>query len=182
MSLLSVNSDLPQHHLAMFEAGVKLANDAAPAYNLAGMLYVSYSKGKPWLLLSVPNAMLHGIFQAMDEPGIEEPVDSDNQRVNAHITVMRPEELDSLGGPDAITERGKRFNYTVGRLISFEPTGWANVSRVWALRVHSPELQLLRRTYGLSSLPSEGKFDFHITCAIRRRGVTARSETAKESQ
>jgi hypothetical protein len=47
------------------------------------------------------------------------------------------------------------------------------------LRVHSPELQELRRSYGLSSLPNDGKFDFHITVAIRRKNVLGRNTVSK---
>ena len=94
---------------------------------------------------------------------------------------MRPEELKQIGGADKVTERGKQFHYTLSRLYSVEPDGWSDMARVWFLRVHSPELQALRRSYGLSSLPNEGKHDFHVTVGVRRKGVLGRNATHKET-
>jgi hypothetical protein len=161
--------------------GEKVAADQVVAYNLAGRLYVSDAAGKPWGLLSVPNAMVRGIFSAMQEPGIELPLRDDGQ-LDAHISVFRPEEIAILGGADALlNDRGKVFHYTIGRLVSVEPDGWPDVSKCWMLRIHSPELQALRRSYGLSGLPKDGEYDFHITTAVRRRGVLGRGETAKNT-
>ncbi len=163
------------------DAGTKLAADQTVAYNLAGRFYVSESHGAPWGLLAVPNSLVRGVFDAMHEPGIELPGKEDG-RLDAHITVMRPEEIELLGGPDALlNDRGKVFKYTVGRLMEFEPKGWAGVSKCWAVIVHSPELQQLRRSHGLSSIPKDGEFAFHITVAVRRRGVLGASETAKDT-
>ena len=100
---------------------------------------------------------------------------------NAHITVMRPEEIKQVGGADKISERGKQFHYTISRLYSVEPEGWPEMAKVWFLRVHSPELQQLRRSYGLSSLPKDGKHDFHVSVAVRRKGVLGRNETRKDA-
>lgn len=176
--MLYVSDTLHPIHRQLFQMGEKLAADSEPeiAYNLSGMLYLS-SNG--WLMLTVPNALLRGVFSAMHEPGIELPPAGPDGRVNAHITVMRPEEIQQIGGADSVAERGKQFRYTIGRLYSVVPDGWPEMSRVWFLRVHSPELQLLRRSYGLSSLPKEGKHDFHITVAVRRRGVLGRNDTSK---
>lgn len=154
---------------------IKAAADGVPAYNLSGLLYVTST---PFGLLTVPNAMVRGVFDAMSEPGVELPLKEG--RLDAHITVFRPEELATIGGASAlVNDRGKPFRYSLGRLVEFEPAGWADVAKCWVLQVVSPELQLLRRSYGLSSLPDNGNKPFHITVAIRRRGVLGRSETAK---
>lgn len=155
---------------------VKEASEPVPVYNLAGTLYYSPSG---YLLLSVPNALVRGVFGAMHEPGVELPGGPNGEPFSAHCMVMRPEELAMIGGEDGITERGKQFFYTLGRLMVVEPQNWPGVDRAYYITVHSPELQALRRSYGLSSLPNEGKYAFHITVAVRRRGVLARSETAK---
>ena len=58
--------------------------------------------------------MVRGVFQAMKEPGAELPTQSSGE-LDAHITVMRPEEIELLGGPDVLKgDRGKRL----GRLRS----------------------------------------------------------------
>lgn len=160
---------------------VKTAEDVSVpevAYSLSGMLYASPNG---WILLSVPNDLVRGVFRAMNEPGIELPPSKDDGRLNAHISVIRKDELAAIGGPDKITERGKHFRYSLGRLKTVEPAGWSEMSRVWMLTVHSPALQELRRSYGLSSLPNNGQFAFHITVAVRRKGVLARNDTKKQT-
>lgn len=179
MSLLRVTDQPPPWAAVLFQAGldyVKQADDPQLTYNLAGRLYLS---GSGWILLSVPNALARGIFAAMDEPGIELPPSGDDGQLNAHCTVMRPEEIELIGGPDKITERGKQFTYTLGRIYTVEPNSWDGISKVWYAKIHSPELQELRRSYGLSSLPNNGEYDFHVTVAVRRKKVLGRNDTAK---
>lgn len=178
MSLVAVTDGPPVWAALLFQAGQALvkAAEAELAYNLAGRLYVSASG---YLLLSVPNALVRGTFSAMAEPGIELPPSGPDGQLNAHVTVMSPDELTLVGGADAVTERGKQFRYTLGRVYGVEPAGWPEMRRVWFIRVHSPELQALRRSYGLSSLPGNGERDFHVTVAVRRRGVLGRNESAK---
>lgn len=179
MSILAATDDPPAWARLAFDLGGKVARDEPPevSYNLAGTLHLS---GSGWLLLSVPNALVHGVYAAMREPGIELPPGKNGGPLNAHISVAKPTEIELIGGPDKISERGKQFHYTLGRLYSVEPEGWPEMSRVWFVRVHSPELQELRRSYGLSSLPNDGKHDFHLSVAVRRKGVLGRNDTRKE--
>ncbi len=179
MSLLRVTDRPPAWAAVFFQMGSELVKQAgAPelTYNLSGRLMLSAGD---WIILSVPNALVRGVFSAMDEPGIELPPSGPDGNLNAHISVIRPEELAMLGGPEKITERGKSFTYTLGRIYSVEPEGWAEMSRVWYVRVHSPELQALRRSYGLSGLPNDGKYDFHVSVAVRRKKVLGRNDTSK---
>lgn len=179
MSLLSPSKLLPAHHRAMYDLGVKVASQMVPSYALSGVLYGKSGDHGDWAMLSVPNALVRGVFRGLDAPGVELPPADGESRMDAHITVMRPEELDEIGGLDKLTERGKRFRYNLGQLVDFDPVGWAEMSRCWAIRVHSPELQDLRRSYGLSSLPNEGRYAFHITVAVRRKGVLGRNVRTK---
>src|SRR5262245_31643770 len=89
-------------HVA-YLAGIKAAEAVppSPAYNLAGQLYLSESG---WVLLAVPNALVRGVFAAMNEPGAELPPSGPSGKLEAHVTVFRPEELEQVGGPDVITE------------------------------------------------------------------------------
>lgn len=182
MSLLKTHDRPPLWAAVLFDAGrrlVKEAGDATLTYNLAGTLYASKSG---WALLSVPNALVRGVFSAMKEPGIElPPYNDDPGQLNAHISVMSKDDIDKIGGPDRITERGKQFTYTLGRIYHVDPDGWPDIVRVWYIKVHSPELQELRRSYGLTSLPNDGKYDFHISVAVRRKKVLGRNEAAKGS-
>lgn len=127
-----------------------------------------------YLILQVPNALVHGQFSALNLPGIELPP-SPSGRLDAHITVMRPEEVQQLGGPEKISERGKHFAYSTGSLRTAtidarkSPLApWRDVGRIWFLSVRSTELAQLRKSYGLSPEP---QVPFHITVAVRRRNV-----------
>lgn len=156
----------------------KSAGTAEVAYNLSGTLYLSSSG---WLLLSVPNGIGLSVFKAMNEPGIELPPSPNNGPYNAHISVMSAKEVEALGGGQKINERGKQFSYTLGRLMSVDlPDGQPELAKVWFIKVHSPDLQALRRSYGLSSLPHNGDYDFHVSCAVRRKGVLGRNEIKKQ--
>lgn len=177
MSVLAVSDGPSVADRLHYRAGMlKAAGDATPAYNLTGTLYKSESG---WVLLQVPNALVRGVFAAMHEPGAELPPTGPDGKLNAHITVFRDAELEAIGGAAKITERGKQFKYSIGRLMSAEPDGWANMAKVWFLTVHSPELQALRRSYGLSSLPNNGEYDFHITVAVRKKAVLGRNDSRK---
>jgi hypothetical protein len=159
---------------------VKMAGDATPSYGMSGLLFHKNGGSGDWIMLKVPNALVHGCFAAMNESGIELPPSGPDEKLSAHISVIRPEELKAIGGPDKVTERGKQFEYRIGGLVEVNPNGWPEMSKVWFLRVHSPELQKMRRSYGLSSLPKNGEFDFHISIAVRRKGVLGRNQTSKD--
>lgn len=181
MSILKATDRPPVWAAVFFDLGrqlLKQAADAQIAYNLAGRLYLSQSG---YLLMNVPNALVRGVFSAMSEPGVELPPAGPDGNLNAHVTVMSPAEVQTAGGPDAITERGKQYTYTLGRIYAVEPEGWPEMAKVWYVKVHSPELQELRRSYGLSSLPSDGKHDFHVSVAVRRKRVLGRNDTAKRT-
>lgn len=165
--------DVAYAHTALCKAAG--ANPPETVQALAGTLYLAQGG---WVLLSVPNALGRGAFSALSEQGVELPSNSTGA-YNAHISVFRPEEVEQIGGPDRITERGKQFRYTLGPVQSVRPDNWEGTERVWFLTVHSPELERLRRSYGLSSLPNQDKYRFHITFALRRSKVLQRNELAK---
>lgn len=147
------------------------------SYGMKGKLYLSKSG---WLLLTVPNALGRGAFAALNEPGAELPDDASESGYNAHISVIRPEELEAAGlKPEDISERGKEFSYTLGPVRTVTPAGWGGVAKVWFIEATSPELKQLRKSYGLTPLPKDNEFQFHITFAIRKRGVLGRNETRK---
>lgn len=149
----------------------------ATTHSLSGELYKSKSG---WLLLRVPNALVRGAFAALDEPGVELPPSGPDNGLNAHISVIRPEELEAAGlDPDDIKERGQHFKYTLGPVQTVTPNGWAEMSKVWFIKVQSPDLKQLRRTYGLTPLPKNNEFDFHISIAVRRKNVLGSNSVRK---
>lgn len=148
---------------------------------LSGRLYVSKSG---WLLLSVPNALVRGVFDAMTAPGVELPLagamnvpDVKPELLNAHISVMTADEVSSIGA-NKINERGHHFHYALGPVKEITPKNIDGISRVWALQVASPELAALRKSYGLSPLP-KGDQPFHITVAVRRANVLRENNVSK---
>ncbi len=151
----------------------KVAGDAVRTDALSGRLYFSKSG---WLLLSVPNALGRGAFDALSEPGAELPKGSD---YNAHISVMTPDDVAAIGGPDVITERGHQFHYSLGPIKEVVPEGQTELAKVWYIAVSSPELRELRRSYGLPAQPHDGEWDFHITFAQRRKSVLRSNDISK---
>jgi hypothetical protein len=155
----------------------KSASDQKVSYNLTGMLQLTGNTD--YLIMSMPNALVRGVFSAIDAPGIElPPGPGADSEFSASVVVMTPDEVATVGR-DEITERGKRYAYTLGRFLSLEPEDWPGVDRVWMIRIHSPELQELRRSYGLSAFPKNGESDFYCTVAIRRRGVLGDNAKSK---
>ena len=138
----------------------KFASPAVRSYAMAGRLYYSQSG---WVLLSVPNDFVKGAFASLDEPGVELPPSPTGQ-LQAHISVMNADEVEKIGGPEKIRERGQTFHYSLDNLATVKPQGWKDVKTAWIIRVRSPELLLLRRSYGLGP----PKYPFHITIAARR--------------
>lgn len=153
----------------------KTAGQPVRAYGLTGRLYLSSSN---WLLLAVPNAVVRGAFDALQEPGIELPLK--DGKLNAHISVMSKEEVEKIG-PENISERGHSFGYQIGQVEEVVPDNWEGVSKVWYLRVKSPELRNLRKSYGLSPLMHDDH-NFHITIAIRRTNVLRENDVSKAAE
>jgi DNA ligase D-like protein (predicted 3'-phosphoesterase) len=151
----------------------KTAGTPSSSYSLAGRLVVSQSG---WGLLEVPNALVRGLFAAMHEPGIELPPGPKDQ-FDAHISVFHKSEIEQLGGPEKINERGKVFRYQIGPIQTVDPAGWPEMSAVYFVRVMSPELKRLRVSYGLDPLPKG--HNFHITIAVRRKGIHATGPVSK---
>ncbi len=125
-----------------------------------------YSQRTRYLMLTVPNAIAIGAFQALNIPGVEMPI-WDEPKFNAHITVMRPEEVDAIGGHLSLNERGKVYRYRIDGIDACDSAS-EKYSRFFYYKVVSPELAQLRRSYGLPGAPA---VPFHITFAARRRNV-----------
>lgn len=145
------------------------------AVQLSGVLQAAKSGH---LLVGVPAALVRGVFDAMDEPGISLPSAVDGEALRAGIVVMSPDELEQVGGAAKITERGKHFSYRLGNIVEAPARGWAGVSKCWHLEIKSPELKQLRKTYGLpANMP--GSSGMSIVVACRKSGVLGENATSK---
>lgn len=153
---------------------------AATNHSLAGRLYVAKSG---WLLLSVPNALVRGVYDALATPGAELPragllnvPNVPGDVLNAHISVMNAVEVKKIGAEN-INERGHMVGYSLGALKEITPRNIDGVSKVWALQVSSPMLSAIRKSYGLS--PLLNGHSFHITVAVRRKSVLQENSVSK---
>lgn len=153
---------------------------ASTNYPLTGRLYVSKSG---WLLLSVPNALVRGLYDALSATGAELPragvmnvPNVPTDLLNAHISVMNAEEVKKIGA-NKINERGHMFGYALGQLKEITPRNVDGVSKVWALQISAPTLSAVRKSYGLSPLLND--HPFHITVACRRKSVLQTNGVSK---
>lgn len=173
MSLISVTGLPSVAHFELYEQVNDIEKRAS--VKLSGLLQATKTGH---LIVGVPSALVRGVFDAMDAPGISLPEVLDGGTLRAGIVVMTPSELESLGGASAITERGKQFTYQLGELVEQPARNWPGVSTCWHLKVVSPELGELRRTYGLPT-KLEGNNPFSIVVACRKVGVLASNSTSK---
>jgi hypothetical protein len=154
----------------------KEAGDSLLSYGLAGRLYRSKTG---WILLDVPNALIRGCFDALHEIGAELPF-NDEGRLNAHISVFSADDMKKIG-KDTIDEVGHTFRYTLGQVREVRPNGWGENSKCWFIEIQSPELEKLRKSYGLSAKPKDGDFEFHATFGVRKAKVTQPGQVTKKT-
>lgn len=154
--------DLVDVHLtstALYQAGLhKFAADL----HFSGKLQVD-SLGD--LVLDVPSALLRGCLAAIKEPGVELYL-GDNWK--SRIVVIHKPELDKLGGPRVITERGKDFDYRIGLSSTGTCSCHGPVVKVWQLDITAPDLVKLRQSYGLVGEPEGG---FRAIFGMRKPGL-----------
>jgi len=116
--------------------------------------------------LKIPNALINSLFAIVDEEDIVKPP-YDQKKYNsigAHVTVIYDEEVKE--NDLEIKEIGEEFNFTLGEFKSTHPDGWDEVEEVYFVQIHSPELEALRKSYGLSKKVSG--HEFHITVAVEK--------------
>lgn len=87
----------------------------------------------------------------------------------AHIPVIPAREA-AFQYIDEIKEVGQEFTFEIEGLYSMKPTMWPEVEEVWFFKVHSPELEKLRRRYFLPEHPNG--HPFHIAIAVKPKTTT----------
>ena len=166
-------NDIDPRHGELYEAGFDSEKRAAVQFS--GVLQAT-STGH--LMLSVPMSLVRGLHDALDAPGVSLPHSPGAGLARAGIVVMTPGELTKIGGPAAVTERGRSFRYTLGSIRETPTSGWPGVSSCWHVEVRSPELAQLRKTYGLHP-KLEGLSGFSIIVGCRRTGVLSSKPVSK---
>lgn len=153
---------------------------ASPEFYTPGFKGKLVASKSGWLLLEVPNSLMRGMFDSLHEIGTEIPKNRDGNS-NAHISVMTADEVEQIGGPGVIKERGRLFSWKPVGIYSVKPRKQKTDSpvptwkKVWFLVCRSKELQDLRKSYGLSELPY-GSHKFHITFAVQMDDAAKRAE------
>lgn len=82
----------------------------------------------------------------------------------AHIPIIPAREA-SFQYLDEIEEIGEEFTFEIEGLYSMKPTLWPEVDEVWFFKIHSPELERLRKRYFLPEHPNG--HPFHLTVAVK---------------
>ncbi len=152
-----------------------LDTEKRAAVRMSGLLQAT-STGH--LIVGVPTSLVRGVFDAMAEPGISLPSSVDGGALRAAIVVMTPGELQSIGGPSTVTERGKQYHYNLGSLVEAPARNWPGVSKCWHLKIKSSEMSELRKSYGLPANSS----NFSIVVACRKVGVLTANSTSKSTE
>lgn len=155
---------LGQAHGYLCKAGAH-----APVHALSGRLQAGPNGG---IELTVPASLIKGVFDALHEPGAEFVVR--NNRTEAAIKVMTKTEVDKIGGPNKITERGHSYNYTLGPIVELPANG--EYEKLWAISIDSQNLGDIRKSYGLETSPQLG---FYIPVGIKKKNVTKENEVSK---
>lgn len=122
--------------------------------------------------IQIDKNLIKGLFNLLDEDNVELPPyfkeNCDNKISNCiggHISCISDEE--KVTGK--INELGKYFNFTLGDIKSVNPKEWEDMERVWFIEVDIPDMQILRKKYGLPDTYKDSGHSFHITFACRRK-------------
>lgn len=175
MSVISTN-DFPDTRLLRLYA-IGYLKEKRAEVRLSGLLQATRGN---YLIVAVPTGLVRGVFDALHLPGLSLPSAIDGESLRAGIVVMTPAELERVGGIAKINERGRVYPYSLGELQEVAAKDWPGVAACWHLRVRSPELGELRRTYGLPT-KVEGESDFSIVVACRKTGVLVANATSKST-
>jgi len=82
---------------------------------------------------------------------------------------MTDEELEKVG---RIREHGQEFEFFLESVESCEAKEWEEMDRVYFVQCRSPQLENLRKRYGLSG-KIKGDHEFHITIAVKPKKKSA---------
>jgi hypothetical protein len=121
-------------------------------------------KGNGYVYVEVSNGFISETLPLITAPLIPSFDYTRENGIGAHISVMNESELISNDIWE-IHEVGEEFTFTVIELCTVECSYYNRIRKLWMLRVEAPELEHLRRKYGLSS--KLHGHEFHITLGIQ---------------
>jgi hypothetical protein len=130
------------------------------------------------LYLDVDNAYIHELIPFLSDHGFEAPgYFGHPDLIGAHITVIYPHEVEA-GDLTNIEEYGSTIHFTIVGTNVVRPARWRGVEEAYLLTIDAPELDQLRKKYGLP--PS--LYLFHITLGIRTEASNKARISCKSMQ
>ena len=122
-----------------------------------------------FVFVDIPNAIFSGFLPLLGSDAEKPPK---NERhyddIGAHITVIKRREI--VDNSISFNDVGKVISYKMKGVQKVEnPDGWEEMEAVWFIPGEAPELESVRKSYGLS--PRILDHDFHITLGVKRRPV-----------
>lgn len=117
-----------------------------------------------FVYVNVPNDIINGFYYALEHDETIQPPyrDPKYSGIGAHISAFDSEEIKDRD----ITEVGRRIDYRTKGIFHVDPER-GKMARIWAVEVESPQLEEIRKRYGLS--PLLRGHPFHVTFAILKK-------------
>lgn len=143
----------------------KLASDAADVVFTGELRQTSDG----FVFVDVPNSIYSGFLPLLGQ-GIEQPPKNERHYddIGAHISVIKRKEIEE--NQIQFKDVGKKISYKMLGVQKVDnPDGWDEMEAVWFIPVLAPDLEAVRKSYGLS--PTIKDHDFHITLGVKKRLV-----------
>lgn len=122
-----------------------------------------------FVFVNVANSIFEGFLPLLG-PEVEQPPKNERHYddIGAHISVIKQKEVEE--NHIRFKDVGKKISYKMLGVQKVEdPDGWEEMEAVWLIPVYAPELEKIRKSYGLS--PKIKDHEFHITLGVQKRLV-----------
>jgi len=118
-----------------------------------------------FLYIDLPDQLLDVFTEMIEDPKAKKPPYHTKKmnNVGAHVSVAYKDEMEDI----KVKELGDEFYCGIKGFVSLDPEGWNEMDRVWFLELDAPELEDLRKSYGLSK--KLNGHEFHATVAIKKK-------------
>jgi hypothetical protein len=113
-----------------------------------------------FVYVDLDDAYIHELIRYIEPYGfIEPPYFGKPGLVGAHISLFYSGEKPEGG----LEEIGQEISFTPTTTQTVKPPSWENIDEVFILEVDSPELEEMRKKYGLE----KREIPFHITIGVK---------------
>ena len=116
-----------------------------------------------FLYVDIDDAYIHKLISFIHEEGFKEPPYFGKPGlVGAHISVIYYDEANNYGLGE-VEECGKLIIFTPKQCQVVHPPKWKETESLYLITVEAPELDRIRKKYGLP----RREYEFHITVGIK---------------